>query len=85
MSLRESSEWTRRNQLRHQQQQKETAKKAVNSSKTELKPLYHPLYSDSYIQKRQEQHIHDKFCWKVGFVIIAVLIGFFVWILIEIL
>ena len=76
MSLRESSEWTRRNQRQHQQQQKE---------KVNIKPLYHPTYGDSYIQKRQEQDQHDKFCWKVGCAIIAVLIGFFVWILIAII
>jgi len=73
-----NSEYTRK-------KQKEMAKKAVNSSKTESRPLYRSLYSDSYIQRRQEQHRHDKFCWKVGFAIIAVLIGFFVWILIAII
>ena len=52
------------------------------AKKPEKKPIKEAVKKEFVVE---EQHIHDKFCWKVGFVIIAVLIGFFVWILIEIL
>jgi hypothetical protein len=74
MSLRESSEWTRRSQLQHQQQQQK-------QQKDNITPLYRPLYSDSYIQKRKEQEHHDKFCWRIGFIVIAFMIMLFAWVM----
>ena len=63
--------------------QKEMVKKAVES-KTETKPLYPRIYTDSYLERRKTQHEHDKFCWRVGLGIITVMTGLFIWMLVEI-
>ena len=63
--------WTHR-------KQKEMVKKAVNSQ-TELKPIYPRTYTDSYLERRKMHEKHDKFCWRVGFVIIALMMGLLIW------
>ena len=68
--------------------QKEMLKKAVDDDKKNPlnpNPLYRPLYGNSSIARREQQVKHDKFCWRVGFVIVTVLIGLFIWAMIEIL
>ena len=61
-----------------------TKKAIANSKKKTLKPI-DLLYEDSYMTRRQTQQHHDKFCWRIGFGVIAVLTGFFIWGLIEII
>ena len=60
------------------------AEQAYKESK-KLKPLYQPLYGDSYHQRRQTQQQHDRFCWRVGLGIMTVLTGLFIWAMITIL
>jgi len=68
------------NQGYNKRKQKEQTKK-----QEPLKPVYPRIYNDSYSSSRQAQQEHDRFCWRVGFGVIAILTGFFIWGLIEIL
>ena len=68
-----------------QRKQKEMVKQAIKEDrKNPLKPLYPPVrYGTSYYTRKHQQAKHDKFCWRVGFSIIALLTGLFIWVLVA--
>jgi hypothetical protein len=75
------------NSLYTQRKQKEMMDKVLADEKKQkqdgLKPLYTPLSTGSRCQRERQKH--DKFCWRVGFAIMAVISGLFIWGMIEIL
>ena len=76
------------NQHYTQRKQKEMMDKALadEKKKNELKPLYaQTMYGNNSLRRKKKQYDHDKFCWRVGFAIMAVMTGLFIWGMIEIL
>jgi len=73
--MRIESPWT-------QKMNKKQYEKTASNKVTKNKPLYmnNPLY-----KKRQEKLQTDRFLWGVGFVIITIIIGLFIWAMIEML
>ena len=70
--------------------QKEMMEKAIADN--EQKPT-NPVYPNNYQgwttgsswQKKRQQEQHDKFCWRIGFFIMTIITGLFIWFLIEVL
>ena len=76
------------NQPYPQCKQKEMMDEALSEKKGQisLKPLYaQTMYGNYSLRRKKKQCDHDKFCWRVGFIIMAVLTGLFIWGMIEIL
>jgi len=65
--------------------QKEMTEKAISESQnkpTWVKPQLN--VSISTVQKRMMQERHDRLCWRIGYCIIGIITGLFIWLLIGI-
>ena len=64
------------NSLYTHRKQKEMTKKAISDSKSKLKPLYREFggqQSKSFQTRRAEQLRRDKFAWRVGYFVMAII------------
>ncbi len=69
------------------QKQKEMTEKAIAEDKKN--PIYPSTYegwtTGSSWEKERLRRQHDKFCWRVGYCILAIITGLFIWLLFNIL
>ena len=68
------------NQFYTHRKEKEMLKKAIDDDKAKKKQkALYPNIQSGYVQRRKEKLQTDRFLWGVGFAIMAIIIGLFIW------